>query len=116
VLRFALMLIRCGDRLNQPDRSTTEFFDGYNMNSVATNADLIDKIKGSLVERFSIDTATVDENSRLRDLGVDSLHLLEIMLDMESELGIKLEDLSVPPNPSLGEVAAAIKRNLEANG
>lgn len=82
------------------------------MTSALSNSDLVEKIKGALKERFAIDGTKVDENSRLRDLGVDSLHVLEIMLDMESELGIKLEDLSVPPNPSLGEVATAIERNM----
>ena len=82
------------------------------MPSPLSNIDLVEKIKDALKERFAIDVTKVDENSRLRDLGVDSLHVLEIMLDMEAELGIKLEDLSVPPNPSLGEVAAAIERNM----
>jgi hypothetical protein len=36
------------------------------------------------------------------------------MLDMEAELGIKLQDLAVPPNPSLEEIATAIERNLTA--
>ena len=85
------------------------------MTSALSNSDLVEKIKCALKERFAIDVTQVDENSRLRDLGVDSLHVLEIMLDMESELGIKLEDLSVPPNPSLGEVAAAIERNMAAS-
>ena len=85
------------------------------MASSPNNTDLVEKIKGALKERFAIDVTQVDERSRLRDLGVDSLHVLEIMLDMESELGIKLEDLSVPPNPSLGEVAAAIERNMAAS-
>lgn len=85
------------------------------MTSSPSNTDLVEKIKGALKERFAIDVTQVDERSRLRDLGVDSLHVLEIMLDMESELGIKLEDLSVPPNPSLGEVAAAIERNMAAS-
>ena len=79
------------------------------------NTSLTEKIKDALKERFAIDVKHVDESSRLRDLGVDSLHVLEIMLDMEAELGIKLEDLSVPPNPSLGEVAAAIERNMAAS-
>lgn len=78
------------------------------------NADVVAKIKHVLNDRFGIDIAQLEENSRLRDLGLDSLHVVEIMLDMEADLGVKLEDLSVPPNPSLGEVAAAIERNLAA--
>lgn len=79
------------------------------------NTDLVMKIKHILNDRFEIDMASLNENSRLRDLGVDSLHVVEIMLDLEADLGVKLNDLSVPPNPSLGEVAAAIAKNLPAH-
>ena len=85
------------------------------MTNPISNAGIVTKIKEALNERFGIDVTQVNENSRLRDLGVDSLHVVEIMLDMEAELGVKLEDLSVPPNPSLGEVAVAIGRNLPAS-
>lgn len=84
------------------------------MISPINNASIVTKIKGALNERFGIDITQVDENSRLRDLGVDSLHVVEIMLDLETELGITLNDLTVPPNPSLGEVAVAIGRNMVA--
>lgn len=76
------------------------------------NAGIVAKIKAILEERFGIESASLNEHSRLRDIGVDSLHVVEIMLDLESDLGTKLEDLSVPPNPSLGEVALAIEKNL----
>ena len=84
------------------------------MTAPFSNADIVTKIKDALKERFDIDVSKVDQNSRMRELGVDSLHVLEIMLDMEAELGIKLQDLAVPPNPSLEEIAAAIERNLTA--
>ena len=79
------------------------------------NTDLVMKIKHILNDRFEIDMVSLNENSRLRDLGVDSLHVVEIMQDLEADLGVKLNDLSVPPNPSLGEVAAAITKNLPAH-
>ncbi|MBI4291423.1 MAG: acyl carrier protein [Betaproteobacteria bacterium] len=76
------------------------------------NAAILTKIQSSLHDRFGLDVAQLGDGARLGDLGVDSLHVLEIMLDLEAELGTKLVDLSFPPNPSLGEVAAVISRNL----
>ena len=76
--------------------------------------DILIKIQASLQERFGLNQEQLIPEARLRDLGVDSLHVLEIMLDLEAELDTKLQDLSVPPNPSLIEVAAAIQRNLAA--
>ena len=82
------------------------------MTNGTARANIVVKIKEVLNSRFGFDIAQLDENSRLRDLGVDSMHIVEIMMDMEADLGLKLEDLSVPPNPSLGEVVDAIARNL----
>lgn len=76
------------------------------------SASILTKIQASLHDRFGLDVDQLDESARLRDLGVDSLHVVEIMLDLEAELGTNLVDLSFPPNPSLGEVAAVISRNL----
>jgi acyl carrier protein len=76
------------------------------------NADILTKIRASLIDRFGLDAGLLSENARLRDLGVDSMHVLEIMLDLESELGVSLSDLSLPPNASLSEVAAVISGNL----
>ena len=84
------------------------------MSNDTTRETIIIKIKEVLSDRFGFDIAQLDESSRLRDLGVDSMHVVEIMMDMEAGLGVKLEDLSVPPNPSLGEVVDAIARNLPA--
>jgi len=75
-------------------------------------ADILSRIQTSLHERFGLEVDQLGESARLRDLGVDSLHVVEIMLDLEAELGTSLVDLSFPPNPSLGEVVAVIARNL----
>ena len=78
------------------------------------NTDILTRIRASLTERFGLEANQLAEDARLRDLGVDSIHVLEIMLDLETELGVSLSDLSLPPNPTLGEVAAMISRNLAA--
>lgn len=76
--------------------------------------DILNRIRASLTERFGLEASQLAETARLRDLGVDSIHVLEIMLDLETELGVSLSDLTLPPNPTLGEVAAMIARNLAA--
>lgn len=76
------------------------------------NADIVNKIRASLIERFGLEASQLGEDVRLRDLGVDSIHVVEVMLDLEEELGASLGDLSFPPNPTLGQVAAVIAGNL----
>lgn len=76
------------------------------------NTDIVKQIKHILNDRFGLEAAALNENSRLKDIGIDSLHVVEIMLDLEAALGVRLTDLSVPPNPSLGDVAAAIQKEV----
>lgn len=75
---------------------------------------IIDLISGLLAENFGIDRGTLTQDSRLRDIGVDSLHVVDIMLTIEDTLGVKMDDLSFPPNPSIAEVADTVARNLTA--
>lgn len=78
------------------------------------DTDILNKIRTSLIERFGLDPSQLVADAHLRDLGADSMHILEIMLDLETELGVSLSDLTLPPNPTLGEVAAVISKNLAA--
>ena len=77
-----------------------------------TTEELSLMIKDALVNTFGIDAALISSGARMRDLGVDSLHVVEILLDLEAALGVKLTDLSFPPNPSLDDVAQTIQKNL----
>jgi len=69
---------------------------------------MIDEIKLMLHERFGIDVNASGPASRMRELGIDSLHLVDLMLDMESAFGFQYEALTLPANPSLEEIADAI--------
>lgn len=74
--------------------------------------EILSKLKNIVNERFGIDTAPFDESTRLGDIGIDSLHVVDIMLDIETDFGFNFQDLSLPPNPSLGEMSMAISKNL----
>ncbi len=41
-------------------------------------------------------------------MGVDSLHLVDIMLEMENEFSFRFGSLLLPPNPSLEQISLAI--------
>lgn len=78
---------------------------------MAMNEHMIDEIKCMLQERFGIDVNASGPASRMRDLGIDSLHLVDLMMDMESAFGFQYEALTLPANPSLEEIADAITAN-----
>ena len=71
-------------------------------------------IKGFLGERFDIAADTVTDSTSIRDLGLDSMMMLEVMLELEDRLGVKLKDLTMPANPTLRDVVALVERNQSA--
>lgn len=81
-----------------------------------SNEQIRDKLLSSLHQRFAIDTTQFSAASRLSDMGIDSLHLVDIMLDMENEFGFRFESLLLPPNPSLEQITLAIARDSQAPG
>ena len=69
---------------------------------------ILNKLLSTLHERFAIDIEQFTTDSRLSDMGIDSLHLVDIMLDMENEFSFRFESLLLPPNPSLEQISLAI--------
>jgi acyl carrier protein len=69
---------------------------------------ILSTLKSIITERFGIDTSDFTEQTRLGDIGLDSMHIVDIMLDVESQFDLKITNLALHPNPSLGEVCAEI--------
>lgn len=78
---------------------------------MASNEQILNKLLSTLQQRFAIDTEQFTVASRLSDMGIDSLHLVDIMLDMENEFGFQFESLLLPPNPTLEQITLAIIRD-----
>lgn len=78
-----------------------------------SNEQILNSLLSALYQRFAIDTGQIDTASRLSDLGIDSLHLVDVMLDMENEFGFRFESLLLPPNPSLDDITLAISRDSQ---
>ena len=65
-----------------------------------------------LVERFELPRERLLDETPLRELGLDSIMMLDVMLDVEDRLGVKLRDLAMPANPKIDDITALIERNL----
>jgi acyl carrier protein len=70
--------------------------------------DVVIKIKNNLHDRFGVDTSAMNTTTKLSDLGIDSLHLADMMLDLETELDITIEDLPLLPETTLGDLATIV--------
>lgn len=67
-----------------------------------------------LAERFELPRERLRGETPLRELGLDSIMMLDVMLDVEDRLGVKLRDLAMPANPKVDDITALIERNLAA--
>jgi acyl carrier protein len=69
-------------------------------------------VKEFLTERFDIPAEKITNEVPLRSLGLDSIMMLDVMLEIEDHLSIKLRDLSMPSNSKLHDLVELIERNM----
>ncbi|MBR6594163.1 MAG: acyl carrier protein [Clostridia bacterium] len=70
-----------------------------------------DRIIEVLAKQLRIDPSEINENSNiLEDLGADSLDLVEILMTLESEMGIVISDEDALTLKTVGDVAAYLER------
>lgn len=64
-----------------------------------------------LAKQLRLDPSEINENSNiLEDLGADSLDLVEILMTLESEMGIVISDEDALTLKTVGDVAAYLER------
>lgn len=69
-------------------------------------------VKDFLSEHFDISADRVTDEVTMRELGLDSILMLDVMLEVEDRLGVTLKDLALPSNPRFEDVVALIERNM----
>jgi acyl carrier protein len=74
------------------------------------NTPILLELKRLLHEQFSLDPQALSETTRLAEFGIDSMHLVDVLLNVELGLGVTFENFSLPPNPTLAEICEEIAR------
>ena len=73
---------------------------------------IVSMLQEFLRERFDIPVQAATPDRPLGELGLDSMMMLDVVLEFEDRLGIKLTDMSLPRDASLQDIAALIERNM----
>ncbi len=68
------------------------------------------KIIEMLVETTDVDAAEINADTKFADLGIDSLDITEMAMDLEDEFGISLE--MSPELNTVGKLTAAVEALL----
>ena len=74
---------------------------------------IIDAIKNIVQSTFDLDLSEAAPSLQIRDSGLDSMAILDVVMSLEDLVGKKIKDIDLPKNPTLQDVAAMVMRNLQ---
>ena len=73
--------------------------------------DIIDRVKAILAKR--VDVSKLHETDLLQDIGLDSLDLVEVMLEIEDELDVKFTSDEIANLSTLRDVVDLINKKIK---
>ena len=77
--------------------------------------EILERLKTLIHERFGVDTAGFTGSTTQAEVGIDSLLMVDMMLDVETELDFTFESMDLPRNPDLDTIVDLVERNLARN-
>jgi acyl carrier protein len=72
----------------------------------------MDEIRKMFAERVHVEK--IDDNKSLKDLGLDSLDVVEMCLDLEDKYGIQFSTDELSGFKTVGDLLASIEKKLAA--
>lgn len=74
---------------------------------------VLDKIKDMLEKQLGIDKSKITEDSDIiKDIGADSLDIVEFLMDAENKWGITIEEEDVKNLHTIGDVVKYIESRI----
>lgn len=79
-------------------------------------ATMYDKLAELLVTRFDVDAEEIRPEVTFEDLEMDSLFLVELLVVVQTELGVKIDEDAASPRDTIARVAEIIEEQLVTAG
>ena len=77
-------------------------------------SEISDKVKAIIVDKLSVDEAEVQDGASFaNDLGADSLHTVELIMEFEKQFGITIPDDQSEKISTVGDAIAYIEEHTK---
>jgi len=76
--------------------------------------DLLTRVKEMIAAEFKIPVDDVTTDTKLTDLGADSLDVVELVMDFEEEFAVEIPDNLVDERTTVGDLVSLIQQQRAA--
>lgn len=76
---------------------------------------IFDNLKELVAERFDLKDMELSLATTQSELGIDSILMVDLMMDVEERLGVTFKTLELKKNPTLGDIVDLVEANLTSS-
>ncbi len=76
------------------------------------NSAILRRLTEMLQERVGPTEVPISAQTRLQELGIDSIIQVDIMLDLESEFDFTFKQMSLPKDPTVAQIVQLIQDSM----
>jgi acyl carrier protein len=77
---------------------------------------ILRRLTEMLQERVGSTEVPITAQTRLQELGIDSIIQVDIMLDLETEFGFTFRSMSLPKDPTVEQIVELIQDSMASQG
>lgn len=76
--------------------------------------EIFEALSALVVERYGTPAAPLEPGTRQSDLAIDSILMLDLLMDIEDRFGFRFHSMELPRDPALSDLVALVESSLAA--